>query len=172
MRTFILILALSSIVMTRVFTHKISDEGVMMKATIQYVPMIFETASFYENPFAGGSAEGKCKDDEKVQTFKGTNDKEMAVCYPHSATIKDDASCPPAPTGVTAKPKAMPADDDKMQSCALTCTQNSDCSKDAICIKPKHDKPAPPADDPKKKSLMEGADPKKDDDEMPSICAF
>ena len=111
MRTFILILALSSIAMTRVFTHKISDEGVMMTATIKYEPMIFEAAANYENPFAGGSA-GKCKTGEEFKTGKDTEGKDVGMCVVTGANIKTDANCPAVPSGVKAIAKALPDEND------------------------------------------------------------
>ena len=123
MRTFILILALSAIVMTRFLSN---DDTLV-----------------FENPWTGDQANGKCERREHLDIMTDANGT-FAQCMPIISKYNYEKACPKPPKFETERLSAfrVPYSDDVVPifGCVVECSDAPNaCPKDSQCMNaPKH----------------------------------
>ena len=121
MRTIIFILALNSIVMSRIL--------IANKAKIEETstPQI----KFYSDSHWGNPWTNDCRRDETFLSHQITNEIVVGECAPIS---RDGSSCPNPPNGVTATPMTDGEDDSGNSVCDLRCKASYECPEGASCF--------------------------------------
>ena len=120
MRAFILILALSAVVMTTE----------VQKMTL--LPQHFQAMSHYENPWSSSSSTPSCRSDELPGQIQGASG---VACFPRST----NNTCPTdVPSGTTAKPFPLVQDGEGNLYCALVCkgSATGTCASGSQCVSP------------------------------------
>ena len=119
MRTFVMIIALSAVVMTA----NISE--------LTLLPQ-FQAVSHYENPWTSSKSTPKCRSDELPGQIQGANG---VGCFP----MATNNTCPSdAPAGTTATPQPLVQDGQGNTYCALVCSgyYTGTCASGASCVSP------------------------------------